>query len=408
MVVERPYVLVMGGSLAGLTAALTLRDAGCNVEVYERSNSPLTGLGAGIVLNPATVRYFTAHGVLDVREISVASHRVRYMDRDGGIVDEKSYDYLFSSYNALYQGLLNCFDAARYHLGETIIDFDQDDAGVNVHFASGRSEHCDLLVCADGIRSTGRRLLFPGTSLEYAGYIAWRGTVGEAELRPQSFATLREAITYHIMPDGHFLTYPIPIVDQSSGLTQPFVNWLWYCNIPQGVELDDLTTDRDGVLREVSLYPGTVQERHIEKLRMNASSILPPSLAETLICTAQPFIQIIYDCEVPGMAFGRVCLIGDAAFVARPHAAAGSAKAAEDAWKLGEAIKEVGGDVVAALKRWEPGQLELGKAVLARTRAAGQRLQFEGSWQIGEQLPFGLYEIGDSLMPKVNAHHWPG
>ncbi len=195
--------------------------------------------------------------------------------------------------------------------------------------------------------------------------------------------------------------------DRLSGSTKPFVNWLWYRNVPQGVELDDLTTDRDGVMREVSLYPGTVQERHVEKLRRDASSILPPPLAEALVCTAQPFIQIIYDCEVPGMAFGRVCLIGDAAFVARPHAAAGTAKAAEDAWKLGEAIKEVGGDVVAALKRWEPGQLELGKAVLARTRAAGQRLQFEGSWQVGEQLPFGLYEIGDSLMPEVNAHHRP-
>ena len=255
------------------------------------------------------------------------------MDRDGGIADEKSYadPYRFSSYNALYQGLLNCLDAACYHLGETIIDFEQDEAGVTVHFASGRSEHCDLLVCADGIRSTGRRLLLPGSSLAYAGYIALRGTVGEAELKPQTFATLREAITYHIMPDGHFLTYPIPAVERSSGLTQTFVNWLWYRDVPQGVELTTLATDRDGVVREVSLNAGTVQERHIEKLRKNASTMLPPLLAETLMGTAQPFIQIIYDCAVPGMAFGRVCLIGDAAFVARPHAAAGTAKAAEDA-----------------------------------------------------------------------------
>ena len=404
MVGQRPYVLVMGGSLAGLTAALTLRDAGCDVEVYERSNSPLTGLGAGIVLNPATVRYFTSNSVLDIGEISVASHRVRYMDRDGGIADEKRSAYRFSSYNALYQGLLNCFDAAHYHLSETVIGFDQDEAGVNVRFASGRSERCHLLVCADGVRSTGRRLLFPSTSLEYAGYIAWRGTVGEAELRPQTFAALREAITYHLMPNSHFLTYPIPSVDRLSSSIQPFVNWLWYRNVPQGVELDDLTTDRDGVMREVSLYPGTVQERHVEKLRRDASSILPPPLAEALMCTAHPFIQIIYDCEVPGMALGRVCLIGDAAFVARPHAAAGTAKAAEDAWKLAEAINESGNHVVAALKRWEPGQLELGKAVLARTRTAGQRLQFEGSWQVGEPLPFGLYEIGDSLMPAVPMH----
>jgi 2,6-dihydroxypyridine 3-monooxygenase len=107
----------------------------------------------------------------------------------------------------------------------------------------------------------------------------------------------------------------------------------------------------------------------------------------------------VFDIEVPRMAFGRVCLIGDAAFTLRPHAAAGTAKAAEDAWKLGEAVRKMGGDVVAALKRWEPGQLELGRQVLARTRDAGRRSQFEGTWRIGDPLPFGLYELGDSAMP---------
>ncbi|HEY6411674.1 MAG TPA: FAD binding domain-containing protein [Ktedonobacteraceae bacterium] len=400
----RPHVLVMGGSLAGLTAALTLRDAGCDVEVYERSNSPLAGQGAGIVLNPATVRYFTKNGVLDISEISVAAHWVRYMDRDGGIADEKPCTYRFSSYNALYRGLLDCFNTEHYYIGEAIVGFDQDDGGVDVRFASGRIVRCDLLVCADGIRSTGRGLLLPDVSLEYVGYIAWRGTVSEAELRPDTFATLRKAITYHIMSNGHVLTYPIPIADQSPGSTQPLVNWLWYRNISKGPELEDLTTDRDGVVREVSLYPGTVQGRHVEKLRKDASSILPPPLVEVVIRTAQPFIQIIFDCEVHSMAFGRVCLIGDAAFVARPHAAAGTAKAAEDAWKLGEAIKEADGDVLTALRRWEPDQLRLGGGVLARTREAGRRLQFEGSWQVGDPLPFGLYEIGDSLMPEATAN----
>ena len=99
------------------------------------------------------------------------------------------------------------------------------------------------------------------------------------------------------------------------------------------------------------------------------------------------------------MAFGCVCLSGDGAFALRPHAAAGTAKAAEDAWKLGEAVREASGDVTAALEAWEPGQLELGRRVLARTRDAGRRSQFEGGWQVGDPLPFGLYEVGDSAMP---------
>lgn len=400
----RPHVIVAGGSLGGLTTALTLRSAGCDVEVYERSNRPLTGQGAGIVLNPATIRYFMEHAVIAINEVSVAANWVRYLDRDGIIADEKPCTYRFSSYNALYRGLLSCFDTDRYHMGETVIGFDQDDEGVNVRFASGRNERCDLLVCADGIRSTARRLLFPGVSLQYAGYAAWRGTVGEAELQPQTFSLLREAITYHIMPGSHLLTYPIPVVDHSPGSSQPFVNWLWYRNIPRGPDLDALMTDKDGVVREVSLNPGDVQERHLAKLREDASSTLPPPLVEVVLNTAQPFIQLIFDCEVPSMVSGRVCVIGDAAFVARPHAAAGTAKAAEDGWKLGEAIKKTAGDVVAALRLWEPGQLRLGRSVLARTREAGQRLQFEGTWHVGEMLPFGLYEIGDSSMPQLLTH----
>jgi 2,6-dihydroxypyridine 3-monooxygenase len=243
--------------------------------------------------------------------------------------------------------------------------------------------------------------LLPDVSPTYAGYVAWRGTVGKAELGPENFETLQEAIAYYVMPNSHILTYPIPIVDRSPGQRQRFVNWLWYRNVAEGPELDDLMTDKDGVRRAVSLYPGIVRERHVAQLRDDAESTLPPPLSELVVRTAEPFIQVIIDVSVPRMAFGRVCLIGDAAVAARPHAAAGTAKAAENGYKLAEAIRETGGDVPAALRQWEPGQLELGKRVLERTREAGRRSQFEGTWRVGDPLPFGLYEVGDSLMAEA-------
>lgn len=391
--------MVMGGSLGGLTTALVLRDAGYDVEVYERSGTPLEGRGAGIVLNPATVRYFTENDTLEVGEISTSTRWVRYMDWDGSIADQHPFSYRFTSYNALYGGLLACFEGYRYHLGEEVVEFDQDADGVTARFAGERSERCHLLVCADGIHSTGRRLLLPSVTPAYAGYVGWRGTVEEAELAPETFAALREAITYHVMPNSHALVYPIPGADGSLKPGRRLTNWLWYRNVAEGSELEDLMTNREGALHEVSLGPGAVQERHVKKLRDAATSELPPPIAEVLLKTAEPFVQVVFDIEVPRMAFGRVCLIGDAAFTLRPHAAAGTAKAAEDAWKLGEAVRKMGGNVVAALKRWEPGQLELGRQVLARTRDAGRRSQFEGTWQIGDPLPFGLYETGDSAMP---------
>jgi 2,6-dihydroxypyridine 3-monooxygenase len=393
-----PRVAVMGGSLGGLNAALWLREAGCDVEVYERSNTPLSGQGTGIVLNPATVRYFTERNILDLEEISVQSEWVRYVDRNGSVADQQPASYLFSSYNALYRSFLNCFGEDSYHLGTAVAAFEQDDDEVTVRLANGESKLCDLLVCADGIRSTARERLFPEVSLQYAGYIAWRGSVAEEDMSPQAYAELRDAITYHVMPNSHMLAYPIPMVGRSRESESPYINWLWYRNMQEGPELEDLMTDRNGLQRDASLAPGTVQERHLKALRAAAERTLPPLLQETLLTTKEPFVQVILDAGVHRLAFGRVCLIGDAAFAARPHAAAGTAKAAEDGRKLAEAVGRKNGDVVGALKAWEPGQLELGRKVLFRTREAGTRSQFDSTWRIGDPLPFGLYKTGDSSM----------
>ena len=81
--------------------------------------------------------------------------------------------------------------------------------------------------------------------------------------------------------------------------------------------------------------PGSVQTRHLEELKSAADPELPAPLAELIRRSIEPFIQVIVDLEVPRMAFGRTCLIGDAAFVLRPHIGVGTAKAADDAWQLG-------------------------------------------------------------------------
>ncbi|MCA1843747.1 MAG: pyridine nucleotide-disulfide oxidoreductase, partial [Actinobacteria bacterium] len=140
---------------------------------------------------------------------------------------------------------------------------------------------------------------------------------------------------------------------------------------------------------------GMVQPRHVDELWATAKR-LPAPLAEVVTHTAEPFVQLIVDVAVPRMVVGRACILGDAAFALRPHAAVGTAKAAEDAWQLARALHATAGDVDRALAAWEASQLELGRRVSARTCEAGNRSQFECTWQVGEPLPFGLYEIGDS------------
>ncbi len=95
------------------------------------------------------------------------------------------------------------------------------------------------------------------------------------------------------------------------------------------------------------------------------------------------------------MASGRTCLLGDAAFAVRPHAAAGTAKAAEDAWVLVEELLHAEGDVERALPRWERRQLALGVGLLERTREIGDGSQFRGDFRPGDpRLIFGLYGPG--------------
>jgi 2,6-dihydroxypyridine 3-monooxygenase len=387
-----PRVVVAGGSIGGLTAALWLRDAGAFVEVFERSTVPLEGHGAGIVLNPATVRWLVEKEGLDVAEVGVGARFVRYLDREGGIAAELPHPYRFSSYDTLYRLLLAAFGSDRYHLGQEVVTADQDDRGVSARLASGVVRECDLLVWADGIRSTGRRQLVPRAEHRYAGYVAWRGTVSPSELSDATVAALREAITYCVMSNSHALTYPI------ATSAVPLVNWLWYRNVSAGPDLDDLMTDREGLRREFSVTPGAVPDRHVDELREAATATVPPPLAEAMLKTREPFLQAVFDIEVPRMAFGRMCLIGDAAFALRPHAAAGSAKAAEDGHTLGLAMRETSGDIAAALQRWQTGQMRLARKVLARARDAGDRSQFHCTWRVGDPLPIGLSEVGDSIV----------
>src|SRR5947207_12881735 len=124
-------VCVAGGSLAGLTAALALRDAGCGVDVFERSASELYGYGAGIVVHEATVRYFRERTQVDPDTLSVPSRHFRYLGRDGCVVHEERSPYRFTSYGTLYRNLLALLGRDRYHLGEALVGFGQDAAGVD-------------------------------------------------------------------------------------------------------------------------------------------------------------------------------------------------------------------------------------------------------------------------------------
>jgi 2,6-dihydroxypyridine 3-monooxygenase len=391
-----PSVVVMGGSVGGLTAALVLRDAGCQVRVFERSAAALQARGAGIAALPATLRYLTERGGRSEADVCSSTDWIRFLGPDGGIEHEQRHRYLFSSWNTIYSSLLGEFDPGSYLLDREVTGFGQDRGRVRVTLADGGAAEAELLVCADGVSSLARAVLLPGVLPSYSGYVAWRGTLPERELTAATRARLGDAITYQVMPGSHILVYPIPGPHGELTEGDRLVNFVWYVNVAAGEALDELMTGRDGVRRAVSLPPGAATEEAVAVMRRSARARLAPALAEVAGGVAEPFVQAVYDIGVPTMAFGRICLIGDAAFAVRPHAAAGTAKAAADGWALAEALTAAAGDVPAALASWERRQLALGRALLARCRDIGDSSQFGGTFRPGDRrLIFGLHGPGN-------------
>jgi 2,6-dihydroxypyridine 3-monooxygenase len=391
-----PSVVVMGGSVGGLTAALVLADAGCDVRVFERSSAALQARGAGIAALPATLRYLVERGGCQPRDVCSDTGWIRFLNRDGSVRHEQRHQYLFSSWNTIYRSLLRLFGTGRYLLGSEVTGLSQRGDTVAVTLASGEHAEAGLLVCADGVSSLARARLLPGVRPAYSGYVAWRGTLPERALRPAARKVLGDALTYQVLDGGHILVYPIPGPDGALTEGDRLINFVWYVNVPGGAALDALMTGRDGVRRVTSLPPGAATEAAVGQMRQVAADVLADPVAEVVTGAADPFVQAVYDTEVPQMAFGRACLIGDAAFAVRPHAAAGTAKAAADSWALAGQLEAAGGDVTAALAGWERQQLALGRGLLARCREIGDSSQFHGTFRPGDRrLIFGLYGPGN-------------
>jgi 2,6-dihydroxypyridine 3-monooxygenase len=389
-----PGVAVVGGSLGGLTTALLLRDIGCDVTVYERSQETLQARGAGIAVLPETLRYPVERLGVPVGQITSSTEWIRFLERDGSVRHAQQHRYRFSSWNTIYGTLLGAFGAERYRLGRDMTSFATDGSGVQVRFADGGAVRADLLVCADGIGSVARSALLPDVEARYAGYVAWRGTVPERELDGPTFDAVHDALTYQVLSDSHVLVYPIPGPDGAIGVGDRLINMVWYRNVAEP-DLAAFLTDRDGQPRPVSLPPGSVRDELVEQLRSSAEALLAPAIAEVAVRIGEPFVQAVFDIEVPRMVFGRACLLGDAAFAVRPHAAAGTAKAAEDGWVLAAELEAAGGDVPKALTAWEAAQLALGSRLLERNRKIGDSSQFTGGFRPGDpRLIFGLHGPG--------------
>lgn len=370
-------LIVVGGSLGGLLAANILLREGHEVRMLEKSHGSLDGRGAGIVTHAALGVGLARAGVVvdDTLGVKVASRVV--LDASGAAVAQRALPQLLTSWSRLYTLLSEALPAGCALHGRAVQRVDQTADSVQVVCESGERFDADLLIASDGIRSAVRAQLAPEAQPQYAGYIAWRGVCDEALLSRHTLNTVFEQFGFGLPAGEQLIGYPVAGSGNTTAPGRRRYNFVWYRAADEAGQLRELLTDADGEHHALNIPPHRVSWRQIAAMREAARALLAPQFAEIIEKTALPFLQPIHDVRSERLAFGRIALMGDAAFVARPHVGMGVTKAAEDALALADCLATHDA-TPAALQAFEAQRLQRGQAIVQRARALGAYMQAQG------------------------------
>lgn len=386
---------IIGGSIAGCAAAIELSRLGCDVTLYERSGDELKDRGAGIGVPPSVVETFISRDLVDH---DIPYFRLDKMSRIWRSTEDPYYGYVAwdqpaqlgaLNWGGLYNNLRSRVPEEIYRSNHHVVSLHENTAErVEVELADGTIPEFDLVVCADGYTSLGRRTLFPEASMVYAGYVLWRGFIMENELDKSE--PLDDGVRCLGYPGGHGIFYFVPGPDGSVEPGKRLVNWGMYITIPD-TEIAEFLTDKRGIKRTGSLSPGSMPLATERALKDKARERIPDYYADMVEKSPDTFVYSIYDCQVPAYREGRICLAGDAGAFARPHSAAGALKGINDAVTLAEALKSHD-TVDAALTKWNT----------ERTATNNGLVQFGN--QLGQAL---VKEIPDwSKMDPASMEQW--
>jgi 2-polyprenyl-6-methoxyphenol hydroxylase-like FAD-dependent oxidoreductase len=362
--------LIIGGSMSGLFTAAFLRQAGWDTDVYERSTVELVGRGAGITTHPELLEALEQSGA-GLRNLGVEVEKRITLDRRGNVIAEKRLPQILTSWDRLQSLMRQTIDPQHYHLGHSFERLEQDGSGVVAYFSTKGRERGDLLIGADGIRSSVRAQLAPAAQPVYSGYYIWRGAPDELDLDAHTRRSIFPCFTFFLPEQQQVIGYPIAGLDNDLRPGHRRYNFIWY-RVGDAEALRRMCVDARGEQHAYSVPPPLIRKDLIERMRAEAEEIMPPQFLDCLR-NMRPFFTPIYDFSTPQLVFGRVALVGDAASSARPHMGFGMAKAGGDAQAIAQALGNYD-DIDAGLAAYNRIRQPVGERIMLHGRKLGAHL----------------------------------
>jgi 2-polyprenyl-6-methoxyphenol hydroxylase-like FAD-dependent oxidoreductase len=361
-------VIIVGGSMAGLFAAVALRSRGWKVDIFERAGEALANRGAGIATHQELYDAVRAAGIELRDEMGVRSQGRIMFDREGRVIGTHDMPQIMTSWGLIYRFLRAQVKEADYHNAHALAAIERRAGGVTAVFENGARADGDWLIGADGARSTVRGIVAPEVTADYTGYLGWRGLIDEKLVPPAVLAQLGDRMALGMAPGGHWLGYLVAGPDDALEVGRRWYNWGWY-RTADDAALRDHLTDPGGHYHEHGIPHDLIRAEVVDAMRAQARAYLAPQIQAIIAATARPFIQAMYDFGCERLIHERVVLIGDAACTARPHVGLGVSKAAHDASTLAHALSADG--QATALAAWERARLRYARAVLQWGRDLG-------------------------------------
>ncbi|XP_061356275.1 uncharacterized protein LOC133300715 [Gastrolobium bilobum] len=355
---RKPKAVIVGGNIAGISSAHTLKLAGWDVLVIEKTTSPPTTspTGAGLGLDPLSQRIIQSwlphpqllHNItipltIDQNEATDSEKKVSWT-----LTRDESFNFRAAHWTDLHGLLYNALPPNIVLWGHLFLSFHVADDKCSVIIMAKVLETGkvikivgDLLVAADGSFSTIRQKYLSDFKLRYSGYCSWRGVLDFSETENlDTIIGIRKAY-----PDLGKCLYSNMGSGTHSGfyeLLNKKLNWIWYVNQPEPeVKGTSVTMKVSGDM--------------IQKMHQEAEKVWIPELVKVMKETKDPFLNFIYDGDPLGKIFwDNVVLVGDAAHPTTPHCLRSTNMSILDAAVLGKCLEKFGAEKLqSALEEYQ-------------------------------------------------------